>query len=336
MAGKNAYTDEQLIELLRTHGSAYAASRATGIKADTFKRRGITIKTLPVVAEPLPPDDIPVSEIIDRLTRDYEVKERFAKAEQVRTHRLKIKGPFALQWFGDPHMDDALCNWPQLKRDIAIAKSSEAILPCNMGDSLNNWVGSLQRLYAHQNVSESRALKLYEWFVAEVPWYLWLFGNHCLWPTRNSGVMQQIAKTGASALADWAIKVNLELPNGRLLKIHAAHNFKGSSAFNVNHGLLKEALETGGEHDIVVAGDHHIWGTGKHEHPRTGKVFSLIRARGYKGSGEYEKMNGFRSQNHGHSVMTVINPDRDGPGYVQTFEDAELGADFLKFLRRKL
>lgn len=330
----NTYTANEIQEAIRQYGSQEKAAAELGITR--AKLRWIMGKAVsPVTAEPLPPDDIPVEELVSRMVRDYTVKAKYHEAENNwRKHSLPIDGPFAIMWFGDPHLDDNACNWPVLMRDIAIAKSDPAILPANMGDTLNNWVGGLQKLYAHQNVSESRALKLYQWLLDEVPWWLWLFGNHCLWPTHNAGVMRQLALQGnPTALGEWNIKVALELPCGRQLKINAAHNFKGHSRFNKLHSLQLESMESGAEADIVIAGDHHVWATAQGEHEKNANIYNLIRARGYKGAGQYERMNGFGSMKYGHAVMTVIDPRREGPGFVTTFADAEYGALVLRLLR---
>ncbi|CAB4164494.1 DNA binding HTH domain, Fis-type [uncultured Caudovirales phage] len=337
MAGPKGYTAADYEAAVRIHGNKEKAAKALGINPRTLKRylNRYLAQNPPVenITE-LPPDDISADEIWERAKRDSAVKVKYLEAEAGwRKQKLKVKGPFGILFFGDPHLDDAHANFAKAEEHIAIANSSEAILSCNLGDTLNNWVGNLQRLYANQNMGATRALKIYEKFLNSVPWWLWIFGNHCLWPTANSGLMRKLATEGASIAADWCVKVDLELPNGKHLKINAAHNFKGSSRFNQNHALFVENLETGGEADIIVAGDHHVWQTDQVEHPKTGRYTTIIRARGYKLGGEYERMLGFKNQKEGHAVFVIVNPDAEGPAFVTAFADASYGARMLKLLR---
>jgi hypothetical protein len=343
MAGKFAHDIDELMTILTKYGGDITeASRQSGISRHTFNRRipAYTRSQIrngsPVSSEPLPPDDITDEELWQRTASDSKIKLKYAEAERIRKHKLKIIGPFAILWFGDPHLDDPHCNYEKVEEALALAQRNKAVLCANIGDSLNAWVGRLQAQYAHQTVTVSQALRLYKKFLNSVNWWLWLFGNHCLWDTGTGAMMKHLAaESPATALSEWDIKVDLELPNGRHLKINAAHNFKGNSKYNILHGLQVEALESGAEHDILVAGHHHNFGFACHEHPRNGRYYTLIRARGFKHNGQYERVNGFHDYKNGHCVMTVIDPDGSDAGFVTTFSDILKGESFLNHLRNE-
>jgi len=68
----------------------------------------------------------------------------------------------ALLIFGDPHLDDNYCNWDVLTEHIDIAASHPRIFGMNIGDSHNNWVGRLMRLYAEQDTSRKDRLQTHQ------------------------------------------------------------------------------------------------------------------------------------------------------------------------------
>jgi hypothetical protein len=89
-----------------------------------------------------------------------------------------MDGPVALAGFGDPHIDDPGCAWGDLERDVRICRDTPGIMAVNVGDSTNNWVGRLMRLYADQEVTSKQALTLIEWLMTALPWLVDQTGNH--------------------------------------------------------------------------------------------------------------------------------------------------------------
>ncbi|MFP3443133.1 hypothetical protein R0K18_35895, partial [Pantoea sp. SIMBA_133] len=67
--------------------------------------------------------------------------------------------PYAILAFGDPHLDDDGCAIPILRKHLDIA-SREGVYSINIGDTHNNWVGRLERLYAHQETSKNTGKRL--------------------------------------------------------------------------------------------------------------------------------------------------------------------------------
>ena len=146
------------------------------------------------------------------------------------------------------------------------------------------------------------------------------------------------ARVLAGPIADkvGGAKVTLVSPDGTEFRVHASHDFAGHSQWNPLHGPMKEALW--GDHaHLYVAGHKHNWALFNGEHNHRGNIFWLGRARGYKVIDHYADLHGFGSQNHGHSIMAVVDPSQaNGPAHVQCFADPFEGVEYLKFKRRGL
>jgi len=328
------YETSEIQELVRQHGSIRKAAEASGIDRRTIQRKlngDNRTDSRPYEVAALPEGDIPIEDIISAKERQFEAVQARKKAEMWRETSIKIKGPVGILWFGDPHLDDNGCNIKLVKRDLAIARSSPAILAANLGDTLNNWVGGLQKLYAHQDMGESRAMRMARWFTESAPWWLWIYGNHCLWPTANTNLMKHFASEASGITQDWQARVQLNFPNGRKSKIHAAHNFPGHSQYNKLHGPMKKAGKSPA--DLLICGDKHCWALQQDEDAESGHVQWFARARGYKFIDSYGEQLGYDSQQYGAAIMSVYDPGNSGPGFLQCFADATEGAEFLKWKR---
>lgn len=141
-----------------------------------FRRRAaqpiFKVDTLPHDGEP------DAEELIARLAQQHRVKTEHHHAAKLRTVRVLMDGPVAIAGFGDPHIDDPGCAWGDLERDVRICRDTPGIMAVNVGDSTNNWVGRLMKLYADQEVTSRQALKLIEWLMTALPWLLDKEGNH--------------------------------------------------------------------------------------------------------------------------------------------------------------
>jgi hypothetical protein len=135
-------------------------------------------------------------------------------------------------------------------------------------------------------------------------------------------------------MEDWQAKITLASPNGREIRLWAAHNFKGNSIWNNMHGLERAAQMQDWAH-LYVAGHHHDSGYRQGENPHRGFVYNLLRVRGYKFIDEYADVHGFGSHAYGASGVAVIDPDGDKLNAVTCFLDPHEGADFLAWKRRK-
>ena len=103
------------------HGTITGAAAALGITRSTVRHRlrvmGVekaAKETAPIVAtaEPLPDPDLPISDILAHRRAAFERKHTHHKAKRWRRYHIPTKGPYALMFFGDPHLDDDGCNLP--------------------------------------------------------------------------------------------------------------------------------------------------------------------------------------------------------------------------------
>jgi hypothetical protein len=78
----------------------------------------------------------------------------------------------------------------------------------------------------------------------------------------------------------WEAKVNLRAA-GDSWKVHAAHDFKGSSIWNKAHGALRTSLLVS-DAELYVSGHRHDWVTQSFERSGKGTVAHLAMVRGYK------------------------------------------------------
>jgi len=350
---------EYAAQLINKHkGNVRAACRegapVAGITEGAFERRCKKARSLglwsreafvrlpPVqhsaipMAAALPDDDIPPEELINSLVKRFERRKAHRDAKLWRKFTVPVAGPYALMFFGDPHIDDNGCDWSLFRRHCELARDTEALYAVNVGDTTNNWMGRLARLWAEQDTSSGTARKLVKWLFNDsgVPWFLWLMGNHDTWPGPVGSETLERFRPEAVAMEEWGAKFTLVSPNGVELRVHASHDFPGHSQWNPLHGPMKEALW--GDHaHLYVAGHKHNWALFNGEHNHRGNIFWLARARGYKVIDHYADLHGFGSQSHGHSILAVVDPDApEGPKRLMCFSDPFEGADYLKFKRR--
>ena len=281
----------------------------------------------------LPAGDIDPEELIERLAKDYARRSEHKAAKKWMRFALKEDGPFALWFWGDPHLDDNGTNWPLIKRDVELARSEHVHSIC-MGDVTNNWAGKLQHLYAEQQVTRTQAWKLAEWFFRAVPWIVLLKGNHDLW-SAGSDPLDWIAR-GPAALADWQAQFVVATPDGHEVRIDARHDFKGHSMWNDAHGMMRQQRFGAGEADIYAAGHRHNWMLVAGEDPEKGsRPHWLLRARGYKHLDDYADRHQFAQQRYGSSIVAVIDPSRDGPARAQCYADPVEALEVLEFKRQR-
>ncbi|KWT72362.1 hypothetical protein APY04_0156 [Hyphomicrobium sulfonivorans] len=326
--------------LKQANGNKSAAARIMGVHRTTFKARLETEQRHDAKRakfEKLPDANSSVDELIDQRCKAYKRQKSRRDAERWLTIDLPEDGlqPFGLVQFGDEHADDAECDWPQLKADLELCRTTPGVYACGMGDALNNWVGRLMREYANQPVTRHEGRALLRWLLSDdaAPWAFRLLGNHDFW---NEGdVLIGLFGGDAYYIADWEARIELRA-GGFTKRIHAAHNFKGTSIYNKTHGPLRAAMFSGGQADIYMAGHLHTFGTQSFEIEETGKLVHVGRARGYKKHGRYEVMNGFTQGEVGASLFWLFNPAAETPaGQITCFADIELGCKVLEALRTK-
>ena len=282
-----------------------------------------------------PDDDIPLSEIRAQLSRRFERRTAHRAAKQWFKIKMPDDGAFGVMVFGDPHLDNNGCNWPLLERDVKLCQQ-DGIYGLNIGDTLDNWPqGSrLLSLYAKSDQSVETAAKLAKWFLedAGITWIVVLLGNHDLFPGHTN--LKHLIQKKPILIEEWGAKFILQ--SGKTeFKVWASHDFPGHSQWNSLHSLGK-ASKMSAEADLYLAGHRHNWAIHQEENAQRSFVSWLVRARGYKFNDEYAERLGFADQQEGASIFVVFNPDsKSMSGRIQCFADPEIGADYLKFLRKR-
>lgn len=312
--------------LVAEHGSISAAARASGLTRNAFRRRYRGQSAAPTF-------DIPIDEIRAQCRRRFEQAAAALAADMWRPIHLPDNKPTGILWFGDPHLDDDSCNWPLLERHVDLCASTPGLYGANIGDTTNNWVGRLMRLYADQETSRHTARRLAKWFLADsgVNWLLWILGNHDAW--ESGGDILQLMNGHSVLMRDWEAKVKFVFPSGEEIKCHAAHDFPGNSQWNIGHGPGK-AARMASDGDLFVCGHKHDWTIQQFEIAGRHKVPTIIRARGYKFHDRHAIVNGFQSAQSGAGILTILNPGATDPaGRVLAFSDIEAGVAVLTALR---
>lgn len=322
--------------LIANNWNISAAARALDIPRETVQSRARKLeREVEGAPEPeeLPPPDLPFETRLATMKERNALRIAHARAQAWQTIRIPISGPYGICWFGDPHMDDPFCDLVSLERHARICATTEGLYGANGGDSINNWVGRLERIYAEQSTTASEGWELVEWLLRDlgVKWLIWLLGNHDTW-NYGKRIFEGL-NANRVLMRDWDAKLRLLSPCGGEATVWARHDFKGSSIYNELHGLKRAAMID--EHaDTYVAFHRHTFGTAQGE-LAGGRRYCLIRARGYKMADDYALKNQFVEQEHGQSVVEVIEPRVGRRPLIHAFQDVETGADFLTFLRRK-
>lgn len=303
------------------------------------KSRGMSaganpLETPDIIFPDLPSSELPPEELIEQAATRFEGHRIARDARRWMEIKVKSNKPIGLAFVGDPHLDNNGCNWPLLRQHIKILKETPGLYAGNIGDLTDNWVGRLVRLYADQEMSKKQAWKLAKWFMsgAGINWLFHLLGNHDQW---NDG--PYLIKANAATIVpveDWQSRFQLVFPNGSRVRIHAAHDFPGSSIWNPMHGPQKASMLLE-QADIYACGHKHTWAINQSENANRDYVYHLVRARGYKAIDSYADNLGYSSQKYGATITAVIDPVGEGVNRIRCFADLEESAEFLTWKRAR-
>lgn len=282
----------------------------------------------------LPSSELAPEQLIEQACARFTTHKTARDARRWMEIKVRTNQPIGVCFVGDPHIDNNGCNWPLLRRDIAILKDTAGLYAVNIGDLTDNWIGRLVRLYADQEMSKKAAWKLAKYFLrdAGIKWMCHLLGNHDAW---NDG--PYLVKANAVPqvpVEDWQSRFQIVFPNNTRVRVHAAHDFPGSSIWNPMHGPQKASMLN--EHaDIYACGHKHQWAINESENANRQFCYHLIRARGYKHIDSYADQLGYQSQQFGSSITAVIDPKADGPARIKCFADLPEAAEFLTWKRAR-
>lgn len=330
------------VDAVQRHGGIASAARALGIPRPTLqhrlrdaKRRGIRPTGYSI--KPLPNETLGVDAIRTRR------KEQFSQLREAKLARLLtpvnvlMDGPIGICHFGDPHLDDDGTDLQKIENHVAIVKRTPGLFAGNIGDGINAWVGRLARLYAEQSTSEDEAIALYEWFLREIPWLFCLGGNHLAWHGGMGVALHRWIFANCSTLFDnSSVRLALQFPNGKQVRVNARHDFAGHSMWNTVHGALKAATMGWRDH-ILTCGHIHTSGYALLKDPATGIISHAMRVSSYKTFDRYAHERGLPNQDIFPAAVTIIDPRYadDDPRLIHTCFDVEQGADYLTWLRNR-
>lgn len=326
---------------LREHKTRPKAAKALGISLATFRYRHaqelLAADQTPAVKDATLPDfpnpDAPIDQLIALRDAQFRRNEERHKAETWFQIRIRDALPIGIMCFGDPHLDDDGCNWPLLRHHVDLAVGQPGLYALNIGDTTNNWAGRLARLYAQQDTSERTARRFARWFLAEarIPWLVWLMGNHDLWAS-GADLLRAMNPMAKLPMLDWGAKFEVVFADGQKVRVHAAHDFPGSSIWNPTHGPLR-ASQLSSDADVLICGHRHNAASQEFVTGR-GKWVKVARASGYKRLDAYAEQLGYENApDDGAAVLVVLDPSRTGAGRVSVFADVDLGVSVLRALR---
>lgn len=335
-------------EALAAHGNnKSAAARALGITRNALNWRLTKeladgpqddVQEAPAILTfpELPDFREPIEDLIRRRTRHYERLKTHRDAATWQQIGISENAPFGLAIIGDPHLDDDGCAWPALLDDVATLRDTAGLYAVNIGDTTNNWVGRLARLFANQETSQTSARQFAEWFLtgAGIKWAGVILGNHDLWGDGGEIIRRMCAKSPVTIpVHEWAAKIELAFPGGQVCRLNLSHDFKGRSIYSTTHGPLREAIwyQEGGAH-IFAAGHIHFGGLQQIELPG-GRCVWLARVSGYKDFDSHALVNGFHEGQRFRSVVAIIDPSAPDHERVLMFSSIAQGARVLKMMR---
>lgn len=282
-----------------------------------------------------PPEELqPVEDLVEERKRKFTYKQAHERGRALIPVKVRMPGPIGILHFGDPHVDDDGTDIGLLEYHTNLCRETEGLFAANVGDTTNNWVGRLARLYGEQSTSAAEAWQLAEWFLNRTPWLYVIGGNHDAW-SGQCDPLKWILRTQAAVYQSSEVRLNLVFSNKREVRVNAHHDFAGHSQWNPAHGAMK-AAQMGFRDHILVNGHKHVSGYGLVKCPATGVISHCIQVASYKIYDRYARDKGFRDQFISPSVLTVIDPDADSMGLVTVFHSIDEGVDYLKFKRRKL
>ncbi len=332
---------EKSLAAIAEHGSISAAARALGIPRPTLQARvraaGYTTEHRQDYSLDVPMDEIDVPSLVAERKAKYARKAAAEEAAFLQNLRIKIPGPIGIVHFGDPHVDDDGTDLEMLERHCQIVRETEGLFAVNLGDTTNNWCGRLARLYAEQSTSAAEAWKLAEWFLellGEKCLYL-VGGNHDLWSGAGDPLKWIARRSGAGLYAPSQVRINLQFPAGRDIRINCRHDFKGHSMYNPAHGAAK-ALLMGVRDHIAICGHKHTSGYNTLKDPATGIIGHAVQVASYKIHDRYQKEAGFKDQHISPCAVTILDPEaEDEADVVQHFWRPERAAFYLTCLRER-
>lgn len=281
-------------------------------------------------------DALDIEELIDRRIRQFKTKKEIYEREKLIQVRVKTEGPIGLAFVGDMHLDDDGTDLGQVLDHVSLLDGSvEGMFAGNVGDSWNNWVGGLARLYAEQSTSADEALALVENILTRVNWLYYTDGNHDVW-NQGADILRSILRGRVGVHKSTKVRLALRLPNGRNVKVYSVHSFRGKSMWNEAYGAAKYAQMDGEHHDLYVAGHIHTSGYTHGMRPNSSQMWHAVQVASYKKIDRYAEELNLDSKDLYNCPVALIDPHATSDLNFIRFEfDPHEGAERLKWMRQR-
>lgn len=264
----------------------------------------------------------------------YKQYDKHKQSKKERVFHMPDNKPFGLLVFGDPHVDDDGTDLETLRKHMELTQKVEGLWGVNLGDTTNNWIGRLARLYAQQGTTASEAWVLAEHFIRNTNWLFMISGNHDAW-SGSGDPIQWIARQ-IDVPYDGSVRARIKTKGGHDFVIHARHDFKGHSMWNPTHGVAK-AAQMGDDADVLVCGHTHVSGYQVVKQPRSGKVSHAVQVASYKIHDRYADELGLRDQHISPCALIVFDPQAQNANEkVHVFWNPRAGVKFLNALRQEV
>jgi hypothetical protein len=295
-----------------------------------LERRGVEI-------DKPPSEHLPIETVISRRIAEYAQKQQHEEARKLISVRVRDDRPLAILHFGDPHLDDDGTDIGAVQDHAALVAKTDGMYAATVGDTTNNWVGRLAKLYGEQGTTAADGWRLAEWFIRSVgrKW-LWIVGgNHDAWSGAGDPLKWIAAQEGALYQSSEA-RLALRFPNGQEIRVNCRHDFDGHSQWNPAHGPMK-AITMGTRDHVAIAGHKHVSAYGALKDPESGILCHALRVASYKRYDRYAREKGLRDQNVSPCVVTVIDPrlPPTHPQLVTVWWDPHEAAAFLSWTRSR-
>jgi hypothetical protein len=311
----------------------YTTYRAAWKRLQSAK---LTLSEQLVDIEPLPPVDN-IDELLARRKQQFTQKDAHEKARKLINVRVRDSGAIGILHLGDPHVDDDGTDIGLLEEHMGLVQKTEGLYCANVGDTTNNWIGRLARLYAQQSTTADQAWMLAEWLFksGKGKWIYVIGGNHDAW-SGSGDPLKWIARQTNALYQSSECRINLLIPSAPCgIRINARHDFSGHSMWNPAHGPASASIKGVRDH-IAICGHKHTSGYNILKCPETGLITHALIVAGYKTYDRFAMEKGFRDQRISPAVLTVIDHKAKTPaGLVTVFHDIEYGIDVLKMRRKK-
>lgn len=328
---------QRTAEAYQRTGSLRASAQELGISITGVRKRLAVIDRLKkeFTVEDLPSELPTADELLQRRADQFARKRTAKDARHLIPVKVQINGPIGIALVGDPHVDDDGTDIDLLQEHIHILNQHEALLPLGIGDYSNNWVGRLARLYGQQSTSAAEAWVLVEWFIRSVDWLVLISGNHDAWSGEGDPI-KWMAKAARVQYEAHGARLGLTLPNKRVIRVNARHDFRGKSQWNQTHGIGK-AAQMGWRDHILTAGHTHVSGIQIVRDPMSGLISHCLRIGSYKTLDRFADEMGLPNQTFSVCPVVVVRPQFDDSDnrLLTTFLEPETAAEFLTWLRKR-